>query len=134
MLPDLVGSLVEVRLDGLDELVQAGSVLGLDAGDGHARSRLSACNSSKPGLVLDNAIGNTHLAAQGRKEQDQLEKDAKIYTLQRESRSNNSAARSDKCKGRQYFSVEEIRINFHHVDRVVKASGGSPRWGPRHWR
>ncbi len=41
-----IGPLVEVRLDSFDELVQAGAVLGLDIGDGHARSSLPASHSS----------------------------------------------------------------------------------------
>lgn len=44
MLPDLISSLVEVGLDGFNELVQASAVLGLDVSDGHARGGLPASN------------------------------------------------------------------------------------------
>jgi hypothetical protein len=41
-------------------------------GDGQATCSLSANNTSNTCLVLHNAIGDTHLPAQGRQEQDEL--------------------------------------------------------------
>jgi len=41
-------------------------------GDGHASGGLPPGHSAQPRLVLDNAVGHTHLAAQGGQEQNQL--------------------------------------------------------------
>jgi len=74
VLPDLFSPLVEIGLDGFNKFVQAGAILGIDIGDGNAGSGLAANNPSKASLVLDNAVGDTHLAAQGGEEQHQLKK------------------------------------------------------------
>ena len=42
--------------------------------DGQARCGLPAYNTSKPGLVLDDAIGNSHLSAKGWQKEDELKK------------------------------------------------------------
>jgi len=60
---DLVSSVVVVSLHGLNQLVQGGAVIGLDLGDGHARSSLPPTDEAQPGLVLDDVVGHPHLAA-----------------------------------------------------------------------
>jgi hypothetical protein len=43
-------------------------ILNPDLCDGKARCGLPSANSSKPGLVLDNAVWDSHLPAEGGKE------------------------------------------------------------------
>ena len=49
--------------------------------DGQARCGLPAYNTSKPGLVLDDAIGNSHLSAKGWQKEDELKKKFRQYYL-----------------------------------------------------
>ena len=42
-------------------------------GDGETSASLPAGNAAQTGLVLDDAIGNSHLAAEGREEENELE-------------------------------------------------------------
>ena len=45
---------------------------GTHVGDGQASGSLPAYNFAKSSFVFDDAIGDTHLSAQGRQEQNQL--------------------------------------------------------------
>ena len=45
---DLLATLVVVGLDGLNQLGQRGSVVGLNVGDGDARGGLASAHSAKP--------------------------------------------------------------------------------------
>ena len=72
VLLDLISPLVVVDLDGLNQLVQLTVVLLVHVNDGHTRGGLAVSNAAQPGLVLDDAVGDTHLAAQGGKEQHHL--------------------------------------------------------------
>merc|ERR1719385_15650 len=72
VLLDLISPLVVVDLDSLNQLVQLTVVLLVHVNDGHARGGLAVSNASQPGLVLDDAVWDTHLAAQGGKEQHHL--------------------------------------------------------------
>ena len=51
---DLLATLVVVGLDGLDQLGQRGSVVGLNVGDGDAGSRLASAYSAKPKKITLN--------------------------------------------------------------------------------
>jgi len=73
VLSDLLSSLVVVGLNGLNNLVEGASVTGLNLGDGHASGGLPSGNSAESSLVLDNAVGDSHLAAQGRQEENKLD-------------------------------------------------------------
>merc|ERR1719476_1306448 len=70
--PDLVTTLVEVGLDGLDELVERAAVVGLDRSKSETSAGLPPSDTSEPSLVLDDAVGDSHLAAQGGKEENEL--------------------------------------------------------------
>ena len=48
------------------------------AGDGEASAGLPAGDAAKTGLVLDDAVWNSHLAAQGGKEEHQLKNRRKL--------------------------------------------------------
>lgn len=74
----VAGSLLMVVLevaivDGGDELGELGLVLGADLGEGEDGSGLLVNDSSETGLALDDGVGNTHLAAEGGKEDDKLD-------------------------------------------------------------
>merc|ERR1719474_1084976 len=73
-LPDLIGTLVVVGLNSLHHLTQSRSVAGLDLGDGHTAGSFAPSHTTKSGLVLDNAVGYTHLAAQSGQEQNKLDR------------------------------------------------------------
>merc|ERR1719383_246610 len=51
---------------------RAVQVLRLDVGDAQGGAGLAPSNTSKAGFVLDNAVGNAHLAAEGRQVENQL--------------------------------------------------------------
>merc|ERR1712241_926586 len=70
--PDLVTTLVEVSLDGLHEFVERAAVVGLDRSKSETSAGLPSSDTSKPSLVLDDAVGDSHLAAQGGQEQNEL--------------------------------------------------------------
>ena len=70
---DLVGALVVVRVDGLDELAKSGAVLGVDVGEGDARAVLEADETTQSALALDDAVGDSHAAAQGWEEENDLD-------------------------------------------------------------
>lgn len=69
---DLIGALVEVGLDGFDQLVESGSVRGLRLGNGETRDCLPAGDTAETSLVLDDAVRDSHFAAQGGEEEHQL--------------------------------------------------------------
>ena len=50
---DLLTALIVVGLDGLNQLGQRGSVVGLDVGDGNARSGLASAHSTKPAKRIE---------------------------------------------------------------------------------
>ena len=47
-------------------------------GDGDAGGGLAAADAPEPGLVLDDAVGDAHLPAEGREEHHQLEGDGLV--------------------------------------------------------
>jgi len=69
---DLLSALIVVGLNSFDNLVQSTSVTGLNSGDSHTGSGLPAANTSKPGLILNNAVGHSHLSAKGGQKQNEL--------------------------------------------------------------
>jgi hypothetical protein len=69
----LVVLLVEVSLDGGDEGGKSSLVLGLDLGDGNDGSGLLVDKSTESGLTLDNSVRDTHLSAEGREEDNELD-------------------------------------------------------------
>jgi hypothetical protein len=64
--------LVVGLLDSGGELGELRLVLGADLGDGEDGSGLLVNDGSETGLALDDAVGNTHLAAKSGKEDNQL--------------------------------------------------------------
>lgn len=73
--PLLLGLLVLVGvaiLDSLDELGELSLVLGADLGDGEDSGGLLVDDRTETGLALDNCVWDTHLAAEGWEEDDQL--------------------------------------------------------------
>jgi len=65
--------LLEVTiLDSGDELGELVLVLGADLSDGEDSSGLLVDDRSETGLALDNGVGDTHLLAKGRKEDNEL--------------------------------------------------------------
>ena len=69
---DLIGALVEVGLHGLDQLVEGAAVGGLDVRYGDARGGLPAGDAAEASLILDDAVGHAHLAAEGGEEEHEL--------------------------------------------------------------
>lgn len=74
MTSDLVAPVVVVGLDGLDELVEVGAVSGVDLGQGEGRAGLAAHQPTQARFALHDAVGDSHLTAESRQEQHQLEK------------------------------------------------------------
>jgi len=70
-----LGVLVRVvGLDGRDELGELGLVLGADVAKGEDRRGLAADNGTEAGLALDDDVGDAHLLAEGREEDDELDR------------------------------------------------------------
>lgn len=63
----------EVGLCGRDELCELGLVLGADVLEGEDRGLLLVHDRAETGLVLDDHVGDAHLAAEGWDEDDQLD-------------------------------------------------------------
>jgi len=70
---DLISAVVEVRLDGLDQLGESGAISGFDVSDGQTGASLPASDAAETSLVLDDAIRDSHLAAQGGEEENELD-------------------------------------------------------------
>lgn len=62
----------EAVLDGRDELGELSLVLRADLGEGKDSSGLLVDDSAETGLALDNGVGDTHLLAESRKEDNEL--------------------------------------------------------------
>lgn len=73
MAPDFVSPVVVVGLDCLDQLVEVGTVAGIDLCKGDSRASLTADQQSKTSLAFYNAVWDAHFPAQSRKEEDELE-------------------------------------------------------------
>ena len=73
MSSDLFGSLVVVRVDGLNDLGEGVSVLGVDVSEGDGRAVLQTDKSAESGLALDDAVWDAHSSAEGGKEDDDLD-------------------------------------------------------------
>jgi hypothetical protein len=74
--PVPLGLLILLRvtlLDGLDQLGQLGLVLRSDLGEGEDSGGLLVDDRSESGLALDDGVRDTHLAAERREEDDQLD-------------------------------------------------------------
>lgn len=69
---DLIGTLVVVGVDGLNQLAQGGAVLGVDVGQSDAGAVLQADETTKSGLALDNAVWDAHTAAQSWQKENDL--------------------------------------------------------------
>merc|ERR1719290_741441 len=69
---DLLSTLVVVGLHRLNQLGERGPVVRVHVGDRDARGGLASAHSTQPGLVLDNAVWNSHLPAEGWQEHHQL--------------------------------------------------------------
>ena len=69
----LVVRLKVTIVNGRDELGQLSLVLSADLGKGEDGSCLLVNDSTETGLALDDNVGNTHLTAEGGKEDNQLD-------------------------------------------------------------
>lgn len=74
MLRDLGVLVGKVSLGGRDERRERGLVGRRDVLDGDRGGRLLVDDCSETGLVLDNDVRDTHLAAEGREEDDELDR------------------------------------------------------------
>lgn len=70
----LIVFLEEVDLDSANQFSQLALVLAANLGEGHNSSGLLVNNGTKTSLVLHNTVRDTHLAAQSRKEDNQLDR------------------------------------------------------------
>jgi len=73
LLPEVLVLLGEVSVDSLDKLAELVLVLVLDVSDGYSGGSLLVNKSTKPGLGLHNAVGDTHLPAESGKPYDDLD-------------------------------------------------------------
>ena len=73
MTTDLIVSVVVIGPDGFHQLSQGTLVLRVDLCEGYGGACLPVDQAPQPGLALDDAVGNPHLAAQGRQEDHELE-------------------------------------------------------------
>jgi len=64
---------LQVRLGGTNDGGQLALVLALDVLDGQDGGSLLVDNGAEAGLALDNDVGDTHLSAEGRKVDNQLD-------------------------------------------------------------
>merc|ERR1719219_1621563 len=71
--PNLFASLIEVSLYRLNQLVQGRTVVAFNLSDSEASGSLPPADTSQPGLILHNAIRNSHLATQGGEEHHHLD-------------------------------------------------------------
>ena len=69
----LVVGLEVAVVDSRDELGELGLVLGADLGEGKDGSGLLVNDGTETGLALDDNVGDTHLAAEGGKEDNELD-------------------------------------------------------------
>lgn len=72
MLADLVLTVIVVCLDNFDEFREVGAVTGIDLCQCNGGAGLAANQCSQARLALDNAVWDTHFAAQSWQEQDNL--------------------------------------------------------------
>jgi len=63
----------EAILDGRDELGELRLVLGADLGEGNNGGGLLVDDRAETGLALDDGVRDTHLLAEGRKEDNELD-------------------------------------------------------------
>merc|ERR1719454_1805053 len=71
---DLFKSLIEVGLDSFGELAHGSAILRIGSAESEASSSLAAHNTSEASLVLDNAVWDSHLSAESREEEDDLQR------------------------------------------------------------
>lgn len=71
---DFVVAFIVVGLDGFDELGQVGAVSVLDVLQSDGGAGLAVDEASQARLALDDAVWDSHLAAQGGQEQNQLKR------------------------------------------------------------
>merc|ERR1712117_342575 len=71
---DLFESLVEVGLDCFCQLAHGSTILRIGSGESKASGSLTAHNTPKTSLVLDNAVWDSQLSAQSRQEEDNLQR------------------------------------------------------------
>jgi len=69
---DLFEAVIVVVLDGLNQFGEVQLVTRVNLGEGNAGAGLAADQTTKTGLVLDDAIGDSHLTAESGQEDDQL--------------------------------------------------------------
>lgn len=73
MTTDLLVAIVEVGLHSLQNLAEVGLIVVLNGGQSQGSAGLATHQTTQASLTLDNAVGHTHLAAQGGQEEHQLE-------------------------------------------------------------
>merc|ERR1712135_139777 len=62
MTTDLLEAIVEVVFGSLDDFVESTLVLGVDVGESQSGASLHSDHASNPGLALDDAVRDDHLA------------------------------------------------------------------------
>ncbi|KAF3812576.1 hypothetical protein GH733_019378 [Mirounga leonina] len=69
---DLIISVIVIGPDGFHQLCQSSFVFQVDLCEGDSGAGLPVDQTPRPGLPLENAVGNPHLTTQGRQENHQL--------------------------------------------------------------
>lgn len=111
-----------VGLDRRDELGELRLVLGADVTEREDRRRLAADNGTETGLALDDGVGDTHLAAQGRKEDDELDRvdvvgnDDQVRLLGLDERDDVVQTRLDKVR---LLRLVELLLAGSEVGRTL---------------
>lgn len=72
MTTDFVRSVIVVNLNGINDLGEVDTVSGIDLAQGNGGAGLAADKQSQTGFALDDAIWDSHFAAQGRQEENDL--------------------------------------------------------------
>jgi len=74
MTTDLLEAIVEVVFGSLDDFVERTLILGVDVGESESGASLHSDHASNPGLALDDAVRDAHLAAESGQVHDQLDR------------------------------------------------------------
>lgn len=116
---DLVVTFIVVGLDGFDKLGQVCAVSVLDVLQSDGGAGLAVDEASQARLALDDAVWDSHLAAQGWQEQDQLKDNSLIRNIVQKSIplrifENNQAVmfltRCERCRENPGISRTALQV------------------------
>ena len=85
-----------------------------------------------PGLVLDNAVWNSHLPAEGWQEHHQLRKDQMLSNFPTTNDINKDFSVFFRRQSSSFNSVEEVTVYI--MRKYLTISGSIPQWGQHRWR